>query len=66
LASVRIWITSPDCTGNGVKHRSLRSYRGSDIVLPGDPTQIIRAADHPALLDQIGHDIGHGQTAPRC
>jgi tripeptide aminopeptidase len=26
-------------------------------VLPADPTQIIRAADHPALADQIGNDI---------
>src|SRR5436189_2225252 len=49
--------TSPDCTGNGVKPQIVRSYRGGDIVLPGDPTQIIRAADHPALADQIGHDI---------
>ena len=26
-------------------------------MLPADPTQIIRAADHPALADQIGNDI---------
>ena len=26
-------------------------------MLPGDPTQVIRFADHPALADQIGHDI---------
>jgi tripeptide aminopeptidase len=26
-------------------------------VLPADPSQIIRAADHPALADQIGNDI---------
>ena len=26
-------------------------------MLPADPTQVIRAADHPALADQIGHDI---------
>jgi tripeptide aminopeptidase len=49
--------TSPDCTGKGVKPQIVRNYRGGDIVLPGDPTQVIRAADHPALLDQIGHDI---------
>jgi tripeptide aminopeptidase len=49
--------TSPDCSGNGVKPQIVRNYRGGDIVLPGDPTQIIRAADHPALQDQIGHDI---------
>jgi tripeptide aminopeptidase len=35
----------------------VRNYRGDDIVLPGDPTQIIRIADHPALRNQIGSDI---------
>jgi tripeptide aminopeptidase len=49
--------TSPDCTGKDVKPQIVRNYRGGDIVLPGDATQIIRAADHPALADQIGHDI---------
>jgi tripeptide aminopeptidase len=49
--------TSPDCTGNDVKPQIVRNYRGGDIVLPGDPTQVIRAADHPALKDQIGNDI---------
>jgi tripeptide aminopeptidase len=49
--------TSPDCTGKDVKPQIVRNYRGGDIVLPGDPTQIIRAADHPALADQIGNDI---------
>jgi tripeptide aminopeptidase len=49
--------TSPDCTGTNVKPQIVRNYRGGDIVLPGDPTQIIRAAEHPALADQIGNDI---------
>ena len=49
--------TSPDCTGKDVKPRIVRNYRGGDIVLPGDPAQVIRAADHPALADQIGNDI---------
>jgi tripeptide aminopeptidase len=49
--------TSPDCTGKDVKPQIVRNYRGGDIVLPGDPTQIIRAAEHPALADQIGNDI---------
>jgi tripeptide aminopeptidase len=49
--------TSPDCTGKDVKPQIVRNYRGGDIVLPGDATQIIRAAEHPALADQIGHDI---------
>jgi tripeptide aminopeptidase len=49
--------TSPDCTGKGVKPQIARNYRGGDIVLPADPTQVIRAAEHGALSDQIGHDI---------
>jgi tripeptide aminopeptidase len=49
--------TSPDCTGNEVKPQIVRNYRGGDIVLPGDPTQVIRSADHPALGTQIGNDI---------
>ena len=49
--------TSPDCSGKDVKPQIVRHYRGGDIVLPGDSTQIIRAADNPALADQIGHDI---------
>jgi len=49
--------TSPDCTGKDVKPQIVRNYRGGDIVLPGDPAQVIRAADHPALQDQIGNDI---------
>ena len=49
--------TSPDCTGTNVKPQIVKNYRGGDIVLPADPTQVIRAADHPALADQIGNDI---------
>jgi len=49
--------TSPDCTGANVKPQIVRDYRGGDIVLPADPTQVIRSADHPALAGQIGNDI---------
>ena len=49
--------TSPDCSGKDVKPQIVRNYRGGDIVLPADPTQIIRAAEHAALEDQIGNDI---------
>jgi tripeptide aminopeptidase len=49
--------TSPDCTGKDVRPQIVRNYQGGDIVLPGDATQVIRAADNPALADQIGHDI---------
>src|SRR6201747_1400426 len=49
--------TSPDCSGKDVKPQVVRNYRGGDIVLPADPTQVIRAAEQPALADQIGNDI---------
>jgi tripeptide aminopeptidase len=49
--------TSPDCSGFNVRPQIVRNYRGGDLVLPADPTQIIRVADQPALLNQIGHDI---------
>jgi tripeptide aminopeptidase len=49
--------TSPDCTGKNVRPQIVRNYRGGDITLPADPSQIIRVADHPALADQIGNDI---------
>jgi tripeptide aminopeptidase len=49
--------TSPDCTGKDVKPQIVKDYRGGDIALPADPTQIIRVADNPALADQIGNTI---------
>jgi len=49
--------TSPDCSGANVKPQVVRNYRGGDIVLPGDRSQVIRAAEHPALGSQIGSDI---------
>lgn len=49
--------TSPDCSGAGVKPQVWKDYQGGDIVLPGDKSQVIRRAEHPALSNQIGHDI---------
>jgi tripeptide aminopeptidase len=49
--------TSPDCSGKDVKPQVIRNYRGGDIVLPGDPSQVIRIAEHPELAHQIGNDI---------
>jgi tripeptide aminopeptidase len=49
--------TSPDCTGANVRPQVVKNYQGGDIVLPGDPSQVIRFAEHPALAGQIGHDI---------
>lgn len=49
--------TSPDVTGNDVKPQMVKNYRGGDITLPGDTSQVIRFAEHPALKNQIGNDI---------
>ncbi|MBR1173320.1 peptidase T [Bradyrhizobium sp. KB893862 SZCCT0404] len=49
--------TSPDVTGKDVKPQLVKNYRGGDLVLPGDPNQVIRFAEHPALKNQIGNDI---------
>ncbi len=61
--------TSPDCTGANVKPQIVKNYQGGDIVLRPDigpigglqggrvEVPVIRTADHPALADQIGHDI---------
>ncbi|MET4277308.1 MULTISPECIES: peptidase T [unclassified Bradyrhizobium] len=49
--------TSPDVTGKDVKPQILKNYRGGDITLPGDTSQVIRFAEHPALKNQIGNDI---------
>ncbi len=49
--------TSPDSSGKDVKPIVHKNYDGSDLVLPDDPTQIIKKAEHPDLADQIGNDI---------
>ncbi|WLB58113.1 peptidase T [Bradyrhizobium japonicum] len=49
--------TSPDVTGKDVKPQLVKDYRGGDITLPGDTSQVIRLTEHPALKNQIGNDI---------
>ncbi|GAB3768879.1 peptidase T [Spirosoma horti] len=49
--------TSPDVTGAGVKPIIHERWNGADIILPDDPSQQIRVADHPDLQNQIGNDI---------
>jgi tripeptide aminopeptidase len=49
--------TSPDCSGRDVKPQIVRNYRGGDIVLPGDSSQVIRFTENPTLADQVGNDI---------
>jgi tripeptide aminopeptidase len=49
--------TAPDCSGAGVKPIVHKNYQGEAMVLPDDPLQIIRLAEHPDLKNQIGNDI---------
>ncbi|MBX5438508.1 MAG: peptidase T, partial [Thermoflavifilum sp.] len=49
--------TSPDCSGEGVKPIVHRHYQGQDLILPDDPSQVIRMQDFPELQHQIGNDI---------
>lgn len=49
--------TSPDCSGAGVKPLLHRSWDGSDIVFPDDPSVILSKDQHPYLKERIGDDI---------
>jgi tripeptide aminopeptidase len=49
--------TAPDCSGTGVIPIVHKNYHGDDIVLPGDPSQIIKLKEHPDLKNQIGNDL---------
>jgi len=49
--------TSPEMPGAGVAPIVHRGYDGHDLVLPDDPTAVLRLHDIPALADQMGHDI---------
>jgi len=49
--------TSPEMPGADVKPIVHAKYDGRDLVLPDDPTAVLRLADFAALADQIGHDL---------
>jgi tripeptide aminopeptidase len=49
--------TSPDCSGYEVKPVIHTNYQGQDLVLPDDPSIILKMTEHPDLKDQIGNDI---------
>ncbi len=49
--------TSPEMSGAGVKPIVHANYRGQDLALPDDPSAVIRAAENPALGEQIGNDV---------
>jgi tripeptide aminopeptidase len=49
--------TSPEMSGAGVKPIVHRAYDGRDLVLPDDPSAVLRVADAPYLGECLGHDI---------
>lgn len=49
--------TSPAVSGANVEPVVHADYRGGDIVLPGDTTQVIRVTEYPNLNNYIGMDI---------
>lgn len=49
--------TSPEMSGAGVQPIVHRAYDGADIVLPDDPSAMLRASGDPALAARIGDDI---------
>lgn len=49
--------TAPDCSGKDVKPIVHKNYQGQDLVLPDDPTIVIRMSEHEDLPSQIGNDI---------
>jgi len=49
--------TSPEMPGANVKPIVHRAFDGRDLVLPDDPSAVLRVADIPDLAEQVGHDI---------
>lgn len=49
--------TSPDVSGKNVNPVIHRNYRGGNIVLPGDESQVIKVEENPSLKLYHGTDI---------
>ena len=49
--------TSPAVSGANVSPVLHANYRGGDITLPGDPSQVITVSQHPLLARMVGDDI---------
>jgi tripeptide aminopeptidase len=49
--------TSPESSGKNVNPVVHKNYNGQPLILPADPTIIIKSDDHPDLKAQIGNDI---------
>ena len=49
--------TSPEAEGAGVKPIVHKNYAGQDIVLPDDPSVVLRPSELKQLAKKLGHDI---------
>jgi tripeptide aminopeptidase len=49
--------TSPEMPGADVTPIVHRNWDGGDIVLPDDPSAVLRVSEQPDLARQVGHDI---------
>lgn len=49
--------TSPETSAAGVLPQVICGYPGGDIVLPGDPSRVIRVAENPELAELVGRTI---------
>lgn len=49
--------TSPETTGANVRPQVIANYDGRDLVLPGDPRQVLLAASNPELAAATGKTV---------
>jgi tripeptide aminopeptidase len=49
--------TSPETSGKNVDPEVIHNYHGGDLVLPKDPTKVIRVAENPELASLLGKTI---------
>ena len=49
--------TSPETTGANVRPQVIRGYDGRDLVLPGDPSRVLRPAEDADLARLVGKTI---------
>lgn len=49
--------TSPETTGRNVRPQVWANYDGRDLMLPGDPSRVLKVADNPELRRCVGRTI---------
>ena len=49
--------TSPSAPGANVKPQVIKNYPGGDLVLPGDPSVIIKDSENPELKKEVGRTV---------